>query len=78
MVQTVGFGLAGRLAHILAVAEQAVEMELVGVFTVSGQTGITGEEGKGKEVNALSAKGREKKTQIRDWPTFLGTAENQV
>lgn len=61
MVQTVGFGLAGRLAHILAVPEQAVEMELVGVFTVGGQTGITGEEGKGKEVNASSAEGRKKK-----------------
>lgn len=56
-----GFGLAGRLAHILAVPEQAVEMELVGVFTVGGQTGITGEEGKGKEVNASSAEGRKKK-----------------
>lgn len=43
VVQTVGLGLAGRLAHILAVTEQAVEVELVGVFTVSGQTGITGE-----------------------------------
>lgn len=47
VVQTVGLGLAGRLAHILAVPEQAVEVELVGVFTVSGQTGITGEEEKG-------------------------------
>lgn len=44
VVQTVGLGLAGRLAHILAVTEQAVEVELVGVFTVSGQTGITGED----------------------------------
>lgn len=29
MVQTVGLGLAGRLAHVLAVTEQAVEVELV-------------------------------------------------
>lgn len=44
VVQTVRLGLAGRFAHILAVPEQAVEVELIGVFTVSGQTGITGED----------------------------------
>lgn len=42
VVQTVGLGLAGRLAHILAIPEQAVEVELVRVLTVSSQTGITG------------------------------------
>lgn len=29
MVQTVGLGLAGRLAYILAIPKQAVEVELV-------------------------------------------------
>jgi hypothetical protein len=40
VVQAVGFGLAGSLAHILAVPKQAVEVELVGVLAVRGQTGI--------------------------------------
>lgn len=51
VIQTVGLGLAGRLAHILAVTKQAVEVKLVGVFTVSGQTGITG---KGEKENTFT------------------------
>lgn len=46
MVQAVGLCLAGGLAHILAVPEQAVEVELVGVLAVGGQTGIAGWRGK--------------------------------
>lgn len=42
VVQAVGLGLARRLAHILAIPKQAVEVELVTVFTVGSQTGITG------------------------------------
>lgn len=42
VVQTVGLGLAGRLAHVLAVTKQAVEVELVRVFAVGGQAGIAG------------------------------------
>lgn len=41
VVQAVGLGLAGRLAHVLAIAEQAVEVELVGVLAVGGQAGVT-------------------------------------
>lgn len=44
MVQAVRLGLAGRLAHVLAVAEQAVEVELVGVLAVGGQAGVTADE----------------------------------
>lgn len=44
MVQAVGLGLARRLAHVLAVAEQAVEVELVGVLAVGGQAGVTADE----------------------------------
>lgn len=40
VVQTVRLGLAGRLAHVLAVSKQAVEVELVGVLAVGCQTGI--------------------------------------
>lgn len=36
VVQTVGLSLARRLAHILAIPKQAVEVELVWVLTVSG------------------------------------------
>ena len=43
MVQTVGLSLARRLADVLAVPEQTVEVELVGILTVRGQTGVTGE-----------------------------------
>lgn len=44
VVQAVGLGLAGRLAHVLAVAEQAVEVELVGVLAVGGQAGVAANE----------------------------------
>lgn len=44
VVQAVGLGLAGRLAHVLAVAKQAVEVELVGVLAVGGQAGVTADE----------------------------------
>lgn len=44
VVQAVGLGLAGRLAHVLAIAEQAVEVELVGVLAVGGQAGVTADE----------------------------------
>lgn len=43
MVEAVGLGLAGSLAHVLAVPKQTVEVELVGILTVRGQTGVTGE-----------------------------------
>lgn len=41
VVQTVGFGLSRGLAHVLAIPKQTVEVELVGVLTISSQTGIT-------------------------------------
>lgn len=46
MVQAVRLSLAGRLAHILAITKQAVEVELVGVFAVGSQTRVTVDEWK--------------------------------
>lgn len=40
VVQAMGFCLSRGLAHILAISKQAVEVELIGVFTVSSQTWI--------------------------------------
>lgn len=46
VVQAMGFCLSRGLAHILAISKQAVEVELIGVFTVSSQTWITAWGGK--------------------------------
>lgn len=43
VIQAVGLGLPGGLAHVLAVPKETVEVELVGVLAVSRQTGVTGE-----------------------------------
>lgn len=43
VVQAVGLGLAGRLAHVLAVPKETVEVELVGVFAVCRKARITKE-----------------------------------
>lgn len=49
VVQAVGLSLAGGLAHVLAVAEQAVEVELVGVLAVGGQAGVAAGEWRKKK-----------------------------
>jgi hypothetical protein len=41
VVQAVGFGLPRGLADVLAVPEETVEVDLVGVLTVSGQARVT-------------------------------------
>lgn len=42
MVQAVGFCLPRGLAHILAVPEQTVEVELVGVLAIRSEARVTG------------------------------------
>lgn len=41
VVQAMRLGLSRRLTHVLAVTKQTVEVEFVGVFAVSCQTGVT-------------------------------------
>lgn len=53
VVQAVRLSLARRLAHVLAIAEQAVEVELVGVFAVGGQAGVTVDESEEKGIRKL-------------------------
>lgn len=43
MVQAVGLGFPGGLAHILAIPKETVEVELVGIFAISRQARVTGE-----------------------------------
>lgn len=40
VVQTVRLGLARGLAHVLAIPEETVEVELVGIFAVRGEAGV--------------------------------------
>lgn len=78
MVQAVRLRLPRCLAHILAVSKQAVEVELVGVFAIGGQTRITGGRAAGYRLDVTCTLGQKKDTSITKDTIIKGWKMNSV